>query len=75
MSWREWFERNGNAQLQSQILRPAVGTLVTFMAEHQIEEMYQAFKARLIEELKVESPELLNQADIVDNPASPRPWY
>ena len=31
-----------------------------------IEEMYQEFKIRLINELSVESPELLERASIVD---------
>ena len=31
-----------------------------------IEEMYQHFKARLLSEIAVESPELLSRAEVVD---------
>ena len=31
-----------------------------------VEEMYQHFKTRLLSEIAVESPELLNRAEVID---------
>jgi len=67
-NWKEWFEKYGQSSTAA-----AEGFI--WSSNSSADEMYQAFKARLIEELKVESPELLNHADLVDKPASPRPWY
>ena len=61
--WKKWFNQFGTKAVAEDI-----GTLHAQNAS--AEEMYQAFKARLIEELKVESDELLYPADLVDGDES-----
>lgn len=70
MSWREWFNRKANPTLGECSHTPFLGTL--YLDE---EARYQNYKARLIEELAVQTDELLRPAELVEKPASPRPWY
>ena len=56
MDWKKWF----NAR------EDQLGSLGRPLRKLQEEYRYQAFKTRLIDELKVESPELLNHAALVD---------
>jgi len=66
MSWREWFKECG---------KRTRSILPEGFVNAEEEARYEAYKARLIEELAVQTDELLRPAELVEKPASPPPWY
>ena len=65
MDWKEWFEKHG--EMVMPLGTGVTGTHIS-MIRMQTEELYQAFKARLMDELVVTSPELLNSARLESPP-------
>lgn len=61
MDWKEWFKENGD---KKPLVYDHIGRRQDLGFHESFEEMYQAFKARLIDEVEGYSPELLYPIEI-----------